>query len=165
MSSSTSTPSRPAGATTSSSRLPGERVAAWSPWTVALVAGLVALAFVALRLALAADGDITRFVVAGQAFVEPGRGVHVFDSTGYDGQFFWRLAVDPRDWSRHAHGVTFDNAYRAPRIGYPLAAFALAGGQAGLVPWSLVAVNVGSVAAIAGLAGRLAAAAGRPAAA
>lgn len=139
----------------------GASVATWSPVTVALVAGLAAVAFVVLRLVVAADGDITRFVVAGRTFVEPGNGVHVFDSTGYDGQFYWRLAVDPADWSRHAHGVTFDNAYRAPRIGYPLAAFVLAGGRAGLVPWALVAVNVLAVAAVAGLAGRLAAIAGR----
>lgn len=139
----------------------GATLATWSPIAVALVAGLAAVAFVALRLVVAADGDITRFVVAGRTFVEPGNGVHVFDSSGYDGQFYWRLAVDPGDWSRHAHGVTFDNAYRAPRIGYPLAAFVLAGGQAGLAPWALVAVNVLAVAAVAGLAGRLAAIAGR----
>jgi hypothetical protein len=139
----------------------GATLATWSPVTVALVAGLAAVAFVVLRLVVGADGDITRFVVAGRTFVEPGSGVHVFDSSGYDGQFYWRLAVDPGDWSRHAHGVTFDNAYRAPRIGYPLAAFVLSGGRAGLVPWALVAVNVLSLAAVAGLAGRLAAIAGR----
>jgi hypothetical protein len=139
-------------------------VAGWGPVTVAAVAGAVALAFVVLRLVLAADGDITRFVVAGRTFVDPGHGVHVFPSSGYDGQFYWRLAVDPAEWSRSAHGVTFDNAYRPPRIGYPLLAWLAAGGKAGLVPWTLVAVNVVAVAAIAGLAGRLAADAGHPAA-
>jgi hypothetical protein len=147
---------RLAGAGRRAARL-GPRVAAWGPLTVAVVAGGAALAFVVLRLLLAADGDITRFVVAGRTFVEPGHGVHVFGSSGYDGQFYWRLAVDPAEWSRHAHGVTFDNAYRPPRIGYPLLAHVVAGGQAGLVPYSLVAVNVVAVAAVAGVAGRLAA--------
>ena len=138
-----------------------DRVGRWTPVAVALVAGAVALAFVVLRLALAADGDITRFVVAGRTFVEPGHGVHVFGSTGYDGQFYWRLAVDPAEWARRAHGVTFDNAYRAPRVGYPLLVWAVALGQPGLVPWALVAVNVAAVAAIAGVAARLAADCGR----
>lgn len=145
-------------------RWAGTRAGAWSPRTVALVAGVAALAFVAIRLLVAADGDIGRFVVAGQAFVDPGRGVHVFPSTGYDGQFYWRLAVDPAEWARHAHGVTFDNAYRAPRLGYPLLAYLAAGGQAGLVPWTLVGVNVAAVAAIGGMGGRLARDAGHPAA-
>lgn len=143
------------------SRWAAARAARWGPGTVAAVAGGMALAFVVLRLVLAADGDVTRFVVAGRTFVDAGHGVHVFDSTGYDGQFFWRLAVDPAEWSRQAHGVSFDNAYRAPRIGYPLLVWAVALGRPGLVPWALVAVNVAAVAAIAGVAARLAAASGR----
>src|SRR5690606_27140200 len=88
--------------------------------------------------------------------------LHVFPSAGYDGQFYWRLAVDPTEWGRDRHhGVAFDSAYRAPRIGYPTVAHLAAGGRADLVVWSLVAVNVAAVGVVAHAAARLAGGAGR----
>lgn len=141
-----------------------------APPHVGLAAALLALTFVALRLAVAAHGDISRFVVAGAVFVDPGDRpagdgpLHVFPSAGYDGQFFWRLAVDPTSWDLAAdHGVTFDSAYRAPRIGYPVLAHLAAGGQADLVVWSLVGVNVAAVGVVAYAGARLATRAGRSA--
>ena len=141
-----------------------------SPLHVGLGGALLALTFVALRLAIAAHGDISRFVVAGTTFVDPARvpagagSLHVFPSAGYDGQFFWRLAVDPTDWHVASHhGVTFDSAYRAPRIGYPALAHLAAGGRADLVVWSLVGVNVVAMGAVAYGGARLAAGAGRSA--
>jgi hypothetical protein len=111
-----------------------------------------------LRLAIAAHGDISRFVVAGTTFVDPARApagdgsLHVFSSAGYDGQFFWRLAVDPTDWHVASHhGVTFDSAYRAPRIGYPALAHLAAGGRADLVGASRSAVWGLAIAAAPGL--------------
>src|SRR5919198_2782951 len=96
-SSSTSTPSLRAAATTSSDatgpsragRIELERQV--SPLHVGLGGALLALTFVALRLAIAAHGDISRFVVAGTTFVDPARvpagdgSLHVFPSAGYDG--------------------------------------------------------------------------------
>jgi len=143
-----------------------------SPAQVGLVAAALALAFAVLRLVVAADGDVSRFVVAGDTFVDrsavertTGASLHVFPSSGYDGQFFWRVAVAPGDWRPGTHhGVEFDNAYRAPRIGYPLLAHLVSGGRAGTVASALVAVNVAAVGAIGYGAGRLARAGGHPAA-
>jgi hypothetical protein len=117
---------------------------------------------------VAAHGDISRFVVAGATFVDPaGRSpadgpLHVFGSPGYDGQFFWRLAVDPTDWHVAAdHGVTFDSAYRAPRIGYPVLAHLASGGRANLVVWSLVGVNVAAIGVVSYAGAHIAGRSGR----
>ncbi len=59
---------------------------------------------------------------------------------GYDGQFSYWLAMDP---SPTAAGTHFDvPAYRYQRILYPLLARWLAFGQPGLVPWTLILVNL-----------------------
>jgi len=68
---------------------------------------------------------------------------------GYDGQFSYWLAMDP---SPSAAGTHFDvPAYRYQRILYPLLARVLALGQPGLVPWTLILINL-----IAQVAGTLA---------
>lgn len=101
--------------------------------------------FVVARLAVAADGDISRFVVAGTTFTDVADPppIHLFDSDGYDGQFYWRLAVDPSDLGPDAsHGVRLDQPRRAGRIAYPALAWLVGAGQEGLMRWSLVGVNV-----------------------
>jgi len=139
------------------------------PAPVAALGTLMALGVVLGRLLVPADGDISRFVVAGDAFVDPATvdpPIYVYeDSWGYDGQFFWRLAVDPAEWDldRPHHGVMFDSAYRPPRIVYPALAWALAGGRAESVATTLVAVNVLAYAAIAGLGALIAQGPRRPA--
>jgi hypothetical protein len=126
------------------------------PVQVGILGGVIALMVGLARLFIAADGDITRFVVAGDVFTDPATvdpEIHVDErSSGYDGQFFWRLAVDPATWdlSPH-HGVQFDNAYRPPRIVYPVLAWLAAAGQPTLVAWSLVGINVMAVGMVAGL--------------
>lgn len=138
-----------------------------SAWSVGLLAGLIAFAFVALRLLIAADGDISKFVVAGQvhtnaAEVRPA--IHVFDSDGYDGQFYWRLATNPSELdSTPYRGVQFDSSLRVSRIGYPTLAWAFAFGHAEFVKWSLVVVNIIGVAVLAASAASLARRRGRPA--
>jgi hypothetical protein len=139
-----------------------------TPVQVGLLGGAVALAIVLARLAVAADGDISRFVVAGDLYADPAAvdpDIHVFEgSGGYDGQFFWRLAVEPGEWDLEpAHGVRFDSAYRPPRIGYPVLAWLAAGGQGGLVTWTLVGINVAALGVLVGLGGVLAQRAGKPA--
>jgi hypothetical protein len=136
------------------------------PLQVGALGSGVALVIVLARLLVAADGDVSRFVVAGDMFVDAGTvdpDIHVFEgSGGYDGQFFWRLAVDPQEWDDEpAHGVRLDSAYRPPRIGYPLLAWLGAGGHPGLVAWSLVGVNVVAFGLIAGFGAVLADRAGR----
>ena len=73
----------------------------------------------------------------GDGFVN---GQPISNRTGYDGQFSYWLAIDP---GPTAAGTHFDvPAYRYQRILYPLLARWLAFGQAGLVPWTLIVVNL-----------------------
>ena len=134
---------------------------------MAVLGCLMALAIVGGRLLVPADGDISRFVVAGDAYVDPATvdpPIHVIDdSWGYDGQFFWRLAVDPTEWAKEReHGALLDASYRPPRLGYPLLAWGMAGGHAPWVATTLVAVNVLAFGAVAGLGALIAQRAQRP---
>jgi hypothetical protein len=106
-----------------------------------LLAGLIALtgwaSFAVLRLWLTADGDITRFVRAARPYshrngVPPG--LFVFPGNGYDGQFYYRLALDPADLHRAAFGITLDAPFRVQRIGYPALAWLMSAGQHAWVP-------------------------------
>lgn len=68
---------------------------------------------------------------------------------GYDGQFFLALAYDPALRDPRTVAV-FDNPrYRVRRILFPVLAHALALGNAALVPWALIALNVLAIAALA----------------
>jgi hypothetical protein len=107
--------------------------------------------FVAARLA-DLDGDASRFVVAGRTFVDPAEappGLHVFPHGGYDGQFFYRLAVDPAELGAEAYGIRLDIGLRRARIGYPALAWAASAGQARAVLWALIALNVASAVVLA----------------
>jgi hypothetical protein len=134
----------------------GARVRSLHPLAVGLVAVVLAAVFVLARLEVAADGDVTRFVVAGASFADAATldpPLHVFDSPGYDGQFYWRMAVAPDAHELGpVHGMRMDQGIRFGRIAYPMAAWVLAAGQDGLVAWSLVGVNVLGIGAIAACA-------------
>ncbi|HTZ09707.1 MAG TPA: hypothetical protein VMB72_11570, partial [Acidimicrobiales bacterium] len=115
-----------------------------TPLSVALATGAVALVVVALRVLVAGHGHVGRLVLVGSNFVVPGGrpGVPVTPGNGYDGQFYYRLALDPLNFSAFVHGMHMDSAARFERIAYPALAWAGSGGHEGLVPWSLIAVNV-----------------------
>lgn len=137
------------------------------PATPAVVAALGGTLFVLARLADVAKGDISRFVMAGRDFVNPAKapkGLHVFTGSGYDGQFYYRLALDPANLSRTAYGITLDAGFRIQRIGLPVLAWLASGGQHSLVPDSEVAVNLAALTVLAWLGGLLARDAGRHAA-
>lgn len=110
------------------------------------------VAFIVLRWAIAAHRELSRFVVAGSAFANHAtpRFLYVFPhSKGYDGQFYWRLAVDPAQLGRGPFdGVRFDAAYRTNRIVYSALAWALSLGHA---PWVALGLVLANVVAIAGL--------------
>lgn len=133
---------------------------------VAAVVALYAL-FIAARLALH-GGDPSAFVAAGDIFADAAHvppGLHVRPhSSGYDGQAYYRLALDPFTLQPSAHGIRLDNpAYRQQRILYPLLAWALSLGRPALLPWALIAINLAGLAAIAALGAALARSFGRPA--
>jgi hypothetical protein len=82
-------------------------------------------------------------------------------AAGYDGQFYYRLALDPFNWNKTAYGITMDQSYRYTRIGYPVLAWLASLGQHQLVPLALVAINLVCVAAMAFVGGMFAREAGR----
>lgn len=129
------------------------------PWVFVLLA-LSLTALVLVRPLVRNHGDISNFIIAGDKLVDI-RDVPVPikvrpDSWGYDGEFYFRLALDPTTWAPTAYGVTLDApAWRIQRIFYPVLVHVLTGGHAALVPAGLVLVNLAGLAAIAGLALRL----------
>ncbi len=130
----------------------------------ALAALLGAVAFVTARLLILGHGDISVFVDAGPFFTDPHP--HLLlqrdPGFGFDGQFSYRLALDPSDLQPYGHGVRLDSALREQRILYPTLVWLVSlGGKAYLVPTALVVVNVFAVVAIAAAGGRLAREAGR----
>jgi hypothetical protein len=105
-------------------------------------------------------GDPSYFVVAGPPATNPSGvlpNLHVFPEGTYDGQYFYRLALEPWTGSLTAYGITFDApVYRQERILYPLLAWAASLGNWQLVPWTLVAVNLIAVGVLAYTAAALA---------
>jgi hypothetical protein len=133
--------------------------------------GLVALglvgAFVAMRLVLAAHGDVGAFVLRGTASVDssahPTPGVPVLPGVGYDGQFYYRMALAPADLALHSHGIVIDDGLRRARIAYPALAYLTGLGQSPAIPYALLLINVLAVGLIGYLGAQLAMAFHRPA--
>ncbi|MDA8357466.1 MAG: hypothetical protein M0Z95_14500 [Actinomycetota bacterium] len=131
--------------------------AANRPWLVAVVAMAVGTAYVLGRLVVAAHGNIAAFVIAGRMYADPARvpsGLPVRAGTGYDGEFYYRMALDPFDFARRAFGIRMDSRSRFERIGYPFLSWLAAGGHASAVPDAMVAVNLVALGGV-GLAGGL----------
>ncbi len=135
-----------------------------NPIVSAAIAALAGTLFVLLRLFVVAKGDMSRFVMAGSDFVHAARapaGLHVFRGSGYDGQFYYRLALDPADLAKTAFGITLDAGFRIQRIGMPVLAWLASGGQHQLVPEALVAVNLAALVVLAWLGALIAKDSGR----
>jgi len=114
-------PDTPDGAVTSGDGRLRARAMLDHPVFPALISVVAAGIFVLVRLEFFAHGDLTRFIDAGRSFVNPSlapRGLHIVPGTGYDGEFYYRLALDPANLHRTAFGITFDNASRLQRITY-----------------------------------------------
>ena len=118
------------------------------------------LIYVLVRLGL--NGwDPAQFITAGDRYVQSSKtptDIPVLkNSVGYDGHFFYRLALDPFPSQQAKYGVLLDRpAYRSQRVLYPLVAKALAVGNVGLIPTALIAVNLLAITFSAYLAGSLA---------
>jgi len=129
-----------------------------------LVAILAATLFVLLRWRVAAHEKLGNFVVAGSKYASSTRvpsDLPVRTGSGYDGQFYYRLAVDPFDLARTAFGIRLDSFSRVERMGYPFLAWLVARGQHASVPLALVVVNVIACGIVALAGGLLARSAGR----
>ena len=104
------------------------------PW---LVVGVLAVAYCVLTLMQNA-WDPLAFVLIGKQF-DPTHGVR---ELGYDGQFVYQIAINP------AGAAPFLDvpAYRYQRILYPLLGRALALGNPRVIPWTLILINLASLA-------------------
>jgi hypothetical protein len=121
------------------------------PTVAALIATLAALAFTLARWQTWAHGSISRFILVGRHFATPSQlphGMPVAKTYGYDGQFFYRLALNPLNFHHTAYGITVDRPYRYMRIGYPALTWLVSLGQHYLVPVMLVAINIAAIGAL-----------------
>ena len=121
------------------------------PALAGLITLLAATGFVVARWDEWSRRTISRFILIGQLFAHPAQlpaGMPLRAQYGYDGQFYYRLAINPLNFSHTAYGVTVDAAYRFMRIGYPMITWLVSFGQRSLVPYMLVAVNVAAIGAL-----------------
>ncbi len=127
------------------------------------------LGFALARWQIWAKGHLALFMLLGSGRtgfthakqLPPGAMIGDPNAAGYDGQFYYRLALDPFNWSKTAFGITMDQSYRYTRIGYPILAWLVSLGQHRLVPLALVVINLLAVAAMAYLGGMFARDSGR----
>jgi hypothetical protein len=120
-----------------------------SPWSVAAIV-LVAYGFWLVAF-FGSGHDPRDMIYIGRHFIMQSQASQVIrlDPTypnvseiGYDGQFFYYLALDPVN-ARFYMDVS---TYRYTRILYPMVARVLALGQPGLIPWTLWLINWLSIA-------------------
>jgi hypothetical protein len=122
--------------------LPRERGARLaSPWVVGAIVGV----FYALLLVPGLAGNPYQFINIGRQYHAKGtssaaieRSRPIDDKIGYDGQFYYFLAVDPKHGRDYmdAPGIIYS------RIGYPMTVRAVSGGNASLIPYMMVLVNL-----------------------
>lgn len=135
-----------------------------NPLLPGLIAAAAATVLVVARWATWAQHNIGNFILVGRHFANPAQlpaGIPVQPTYGYDGQFFYRLALDPANLAHTAYGIRVDHSYRFIRIGYPVVTWLLSAGQHSLVPVMLVVVNVLAVGALGYFGGVLARQGGR----
>jgi hypothetical protein len=134
------------------------------PVVTGLIAFLGWLGFVLARWQVWAAGHISLFIMSGVKYSHPAQmSPKIFHVTkaGYDGQFYYRLALNPFNWHPTAYGITMDHNYRYTRIGYPLVAWILSAGQHRLVPTVLVVINLICIGIVGWLGGKFARESGR----
>ncbi len=115
------------------------------------------------RIVVAGHGNIASFIVVGADHVRARvpAGVPITSGQGYDGQFYYRMALNPLNFHHTAYGIGMDTLSRFERLGYPALGWLVAGGRMSLVPWSLVIVNVIGLACLGALGAVIARDAGR----
>lgn len=130
-----------------------------------LVAALFALAFALfLPYSFHMHSDLhnnpTAYVNAGEMLCDrtktPPNLILYPDTVGYDGQFYYRLALNPFTTRQIDFGMKIDDPpYRQQRILYPLLVWAVSGGQWQAVPWAMLFVNWACLVMMGWMAGRL----------
>jgi hypothetical protein len=127
------------------------------PWTAVAFAAVLMVAFLGLRFSMV--GGPETFVAAGSQYVDASKApseLAVEEGTGYDGQFVYRMVLDPLPETQTGDGITFDTpAYRAQRVVTPALAWALDAVTPAGAALSLLLVNVLALLAAAYFAARL----------
>lgn len=136
-----------------------------SPIAVVVIVAVAYSFFLLGMTFLTGKRDPSAYVTAGSMFCDPQRvpaGLKVEEGAGYDGQFFYRFALDPFTSKITDFGVTLEKpAYRHQRILYPLLVWVVSlGGSPALVPLMMVLVNFFGLCVIGWLAGSYAQALG-----
>ena len=115
------------------------------------MAGALAVLFVAAR-DLTHGGRLGSFALGSSVFVHPGASADLpvhSGTSGYDGQFYYRLALDPLTHRVTAFHITLDNPpYRQQRVGLPAAAWFVREVFRAPTSLALVLVNVLALAVI-----------------
>ncbi|MGB8651398.1 MAG: hypothetical protein WCD35_12135 [Mycobacteriales bacterium] len=128
------------------------------PAVAAAAAAVLVGAFVVLRLLLA-GGGLSGFVLAGDASSDARRvpaELHVRHDGGYDGQFVYRIALDPLTHEQVAHGIALDApSYRQGRIATSALAWAVHTATRMPTTGALLLVNALALVAAAGFGARL----------
>jgi len=114
--------------------MPAPRSLNLRPWMLVLILCLLYVAFVLIRN----QGDPLALVTIGTRFSQ---GI-ADGSEGYDGQFVYYIARDPATAAQYLDVP----AYRFQRILLPLLGRALAFGQPSLITWTLLIINLISLA-------------------
>lgn len=105
-----------------------------------------------LRSVVTVGGHLSYLALIGQEYSNAHQlpsYLAIVPGTGYDGQFFLRLAMDPFNFHKWAFGMTFDHSYRVQRIIYPFFVWILSLGHHRRVPLALIEVNIIAVSFIA----------------
>ena len=103
------------------------------------------LGVVLIRL-LVGGGDFSFFIVAGDQIIDPLE--HPYDiviqenSVGYDGQYFYAIALKPDIKKGELGFISTGGAYRKQRIIYPILSKVLALNKPRLIPFALVLTNI-----------------------
>ena len=145
-----------AGPATAPDARPPLRSALNRAWLPGLIAGVLATAEIVARVVVKLHGRVSGLALVGDVYGHPGHlpsGVEVFNFLGYDGQFYYRMALSPDSFQRTMYGISVDSSYRFVRIGYPALAWLASAGQHAAAPYALAIINVASLAAIAVLGG------------
>ena len=138
-----------------------------SPWGVTLTVAALFFLFICGRL-FQAHFDFSSFIVAGDQFSDPSHtpeGLTVLrNSRGYDGQFYYRLALNPFTSQMTEFGITLDGAgYRQQRIFYPALASIFSLGRADFLPFMMIFINFTALGALGWIGASYAQLAGRSA--
>ena len=131
-----------------------------SPEMALLITALIYLVFIVSRLAVH-QFDPSYFVVAGDKLCAPEltpRNLAVLDNSfGYDGQFYYRIALNPFTAKQTDFGIRLDNPpWRHQRILYPFLVWLFSFGQKQWVPMVMILINYMGLCAIGWLGGKYA---------